>query len=214
MCILENVWNLRTHDAGRTYKRICNELKNRGYNVSSKILNASDYGSPQSRKRIFIVATKKRSFTIPEGSKDFKPVSDIIDETVSKSDINLDKYNIVDKVHKNHIKGSPHNLSSLISKKTGKGGRQGERVYSTDSVGVTVCASSGGPGAKTGLYNVNGCIRRLTVKETLGMFGFSNTYKFPNTSDEEARFFLGNSIVVNVPLAFVPVVREWFQPLR
>ena len=214
MCILENVKNLRTHDNGNTYKTIRTELEKRGYTVTSKVLNSAEYGSPQARKRIFIVATKGRSFTIPEGSGHSQIVSDIIDTTVTQSDINLDKYNVIDKVQKKTNTGTSHIQSVLVSKKTGKGGRQGERVYSIDSVGITVCASSGGPGAKTGLYDVNGIIRRLTVRETLGMFGFSQTYKFLETSDEEARFFLGNSIVVDVPLAFVPVVKEWFEPLR
>ena len=74
-----------------------------------------------------------------------------------------------------------------------KGGRQGERVYSIDAVGVTICASSGGPGAKTGLYKVGNNIRRLNVKETLGMFGFANDYKFPDITNEDALFYLGNS---------------------
>jgi DNA (cytosine-5)-methyltransferase 1 len=97
----------------------------------------------------------------------------------------------------------------LLSKKSGKGGRQGERVYSTESVGVTVCASSGGPGAKTGLYKVGEKIRRLSVKETVRMFGFPTNYKF-NVSFEESLFYLGNSIVVNVVEALIPEIKRHF----
>ena len=87
----------------------------------------------------------------------------------------------------------------LINKKTGKGGRQGERVYDITSCGPTICASSGGPGAKTGLYYFNGKIRTLTVSETLKMFGFNETYKFDSLSNKKRMlFYLGNSIVVNV----------------
>ena len=92
-----------------------------------------------------------------------------------------------------------------------KGGRQGERVYSPAAVGITVCASSGGPGAKTGLYKIGDRIRRLTVQETLGMFGFPRDYKFGTTGDEDALFYLGNSIVVNVISTLVPAVREYFR---
>jgi DNA (cytosine-5)-methyltransferase 1 len=94
-----------------------------------------------------------------------------------------------------------------------KGGRQGERVYSIDAVGITVCASSGGPGAKTGLYQVGDTIRRLNVNETLGMFGFPANYRFPDIADEDALFYLGNSIVVNVPLTFVPAIETWFAQI-
>jgi len=66
MCILENVKNLKTHDNGKTYKVIETELKNRGYLLTSKVINSACYGSPQARHRIFIVATKNKAFEIPE----------------------------------------------------------------------------------------------------------------------------------------------------
>ena len=87
----------------------------------------------------------------------------------------------------------------MIHKITNNGGRQGERVYSIDSCGPTICASSGGPGAKTGLYYIDEKIRRLNVNECLKMFGFNKDYEW-NTivKDEDMLFYLGNSIVVNV----------------
>jgi DNA (cytosine-5)-methyltransferase 1 len=211
MCILENVKNLKTHDKGNTYKTIETELKTRGYTLSSKVINATEYGSPQARHRIFIVATKNKAFAIPDGNKTQIPVSSIIDESVVHNTIDREKYDLVEKPKKKNVFGKPNVLFDVVSKKTTKGGRQGERVYSIESAGVTVCASSGGPGAKTGLYKVGNAIRRLTVKETLAMFGFPATYKFPSTSDENALFYLGNSIVVNVVSAFVPVVKSWFN---
>ena len=90
-------------------------------------------------------------------------------------------------------------LYKLINKISNKGGRQGERIYSIDYCGPTICASSGGLGAKTGLYYINDKIRRLTVKETLKMFGFNENYLWENVvKDEDMLFYLGNSIVVNV----------------
>jgi DNA (cytosine-5)-methyltransferase 1 len=232
MCVLENVKNLKTHDNGNTYNTIKAELMKRGYHITSKVINAAEYGSPQARHRIFIVATKHRqskrsdcepcakdkpfvipesTVTSPEGSKVQTPVSSIIDPTVNKNNLPLDKYTLVEKPVKKDTFGKPTILFDVVSNKTSKGGRQGERVYSITSAGVTVCASSGGPGAKTGLYQVDGTVRRLTVKETLGMFGFPSTYQFPSTNDEDALFYLGNSIVVNVVSAFVPVIEAWFN---
>jgi len=208
MCILENVKNLETHDDGNTYATIERELKARGYLVTSKVLNAANYESPQARQRIFIVATKDRPFTIPTTSSNTRAVSSIIDTSV-KEDIDRVKYELKAKKTKK-AQGKPHILYDVISKATKKGGRQGERVYSIDSVGITVCASSGGPGAKTGLYKVGDLVRRLTVKETLGMFGFPSTYNFTGIGQEEALFCLGNSIVVQVIQAFVPSLLAWF----
>jgi len=235
MCILENVKNLKTHDSGKTYKTIESELVKRNYLITSKVINSADYGSPQARQRIFIVATKDKPFAIPNPTKTTNPVSTIIDPTVTKDELNRKRYLLKAKPNKIKAdKSKPEILydiypilteekkkaldlqkAELIKKgenpdSLDKGGRQGERVYSINSVGVTVCASSGGPGAKTGLYKVGDNIRRLSVKETLGMFGFPQDYKFPDIRAEDALFYLGNSIVVNVPLAFVPSIETWF----
>ena len=90
-------------------------------------------------------------------------------------------------------------LYKMIHKISNNGGRQGERVYSIDSCGPTICASSGGPGAKTGLYYIDKKVRRLNVNEGLKMFGFDENYKW-NTivKNEEMLFYLGNCIIVNV----------------
>lgn len=53
---LENVKRLRSHDGGNTFKTICISLRELGYKVYSKVLRAYDYGVPQNRERIFIVA--------------------------------------------------------------------------------------------------------------------------------------------------------------
>ena len=55
--IYENVNGLRTHDKGNTLKVIQNVLaKDLHYRISEpQILNASDYGIPQTRRRMFIV---------------------------------------------------------------------------------------------------------------------------------------------------------------
>ena len=238
MCILENVKNLKTHDSGNTYKTIEKELLSRGYVITSKVINSAEYGSPQARQRIFIVATKGRGgFVIPvsAASANARTVSSIIDKTIDREDLDRTKYTITEvKTNRAILKGKPSILYNLYPKVKGdkkaaldkakaelvkkggdpatldKGGRQGERVYSVDAVGITICASSGGPGAKTGLYKVGAKIRRLTVKETLKMFGFPDTYVFPDMGSEDALFYLGNSIVVNVPLALVPAIEAWF----
>lgn len=54
---LENVKNLLGHDGGNTYKVKKKSLKDAGYYVKDKVLNASEYGNlPQNRERIYIVA--------------------------------------------------------------------------------------------------------------------------------------------------------------
>lgn len=73
--ILENVEGLVTHDrknkkdtVGQTLTIILNTLEEIGYKVTWNVLNASDYGVPQNRKRIYITGTLK-DFPV----YDFKP---------------------------------------------------------------------------------------------------------------------------------------------
>jgi DNA (cytosine-5)-methyltransferase 1 len=208
MCILENVKNLETHDGGRTFGTIKTELEGRGYRVVSRVINAATCGSPQSRQRIFIIASKSE-FEFPPIVILPRPVSSILESGSTPMD--LSKYILVDKNGKRPSVEKPHIVQDVVSRTTGKGGRQGERVYSVHNAGVTVCASSGGPGAKTGLYRVDNGVRRLSVRETLRMFGFPDTYTFAGIPTEKCLFYLGNSIVVDVIRSLVPAVKAYFQ---
>lgn len=64
--LLENVKNLITHDNKKTYKRIEEELRSRGYDVYPNVFNSADFGLPQTRNRILIFATKNK---VPSGFK-------------------------------------------------------------------------------------------------------------------------------------------------
>ncbi|CAM3348258.1 DNA cytosine methyltransferase [Campylobacter upsaliensis] len=57
--MLENVKHLIHHNKGQTLKII---LQNLGYEVSFKLLNAKDFGVPQNRERIIIIASQKTAF--------------------------------------------------------------------------------------------------------------------------------------------------------
>lgn len=60
--LLENVKGLTTHDKGNTFRVIRESLVEIGYSIFFRILNASDYGVPQTRERIYIVGFDKRRF--------------------------------------------------------------------------------------------------------------------------------------------------------
>lgn len=60
--VLENVKNLIHHDKGKTFQRMITELDQLGYYVNYEIMNTKDYGVPQRRNRIFIVAFNKKYF--------------------------------------------------------------------------------------------------------------------------------------------------------
>jgi len=69
MVLMENVPGLRNKYGGKFFSKIVNGLSNEGYDVYSKVLDSSQYGVPQIRKRIFIVGTKcEWDFSFPKPS--------------------------------------------------------------------------------------------------------------------------------------------------
>lgn len=191
--ILENVKNLHTIHKGDTFKIIKYELEKRGYILSYKVIDSRYYNSPQSRQRIYIICNKNKKYNFRDIKNPIIPVSTIIDYSIT------DFFEYEEKYELKKCSGKSMMKYKLINKKSGKGGRQGERIYDINKCGPTICASSGGPGAKTGLYDIDGKIRTLSINETLKMFGFEENYKYDSLlKKKKMLFYLGNSIVVNV----------------
>lgn len=80
--VMENVPGLKRMDNGSFLKTICDDLKSLGYTPNVKILNAVDFGVPQKRERLFIVASKDGIvFEFPEGTFINNPVT--VNEAIS-----------------------------------------------------------------------------------------------------------------------------------
>ncbi len=94
--ILENVEGLVKHDLenktdkiGRTLKTILYKLEEElDYNVSWEVLDSVDFGVPQSRKRIFIVGTKKGKVSLENFTPTFKVLKDVLEK--GKETMNTD----------------------------------------------------------------------------------------------------------------------------
>lgn len=63
--IIENVPGLAVLFGGKIKERIIQEFSKLDYKVVAKILNASDYGVPQNRRRIVFVGLKEAEFEFP-----------------------------------------------------------------------------------------------------------------------------------------------------
>lgn len=82
--LLENVQGLLTIQHGETFKTIIELLTKAGYNVQWKLLQASDFGLPQSRRRVIIVGFRSdldaSSFVFPAGNGKTKYVGNILED--------------------------------------------------------------------------------------------------------------------------------------
>lgn len=194
---MENVKNFAMHDNGNTLAVVKNTMEDLGYTFYQKVLNAVDYGVPQKRERIYMVCFRKdlqiNNFRFPAPFRLQKHVEDFLlnDERMVE-----DLY-----VHRNDVKLSTVK-DEIYSNKTirlgivNKGG-QGERIYSTKGIAVTLSAYGGGVFAKTGGYLINGKFRRLHPRECARIMGYPDSYQLSSNRNQAYKQF-GNSVVIDV----------------
>lgn len=202
----ENVKGLVSHDKGNTLKVIVSTFEKLGYKVFYQVLNSKDYGVPQNRERIYIVAFRNdidsSDFKFPNPTNNTKTIRDIMEEdTVSVKYYLSDVY-----------------MQTLINHKArheAKGNGFGYEIRDIDGIaGTIVC---GGMGRERNLIidkrltdftpvthikgevNRDG-IRKMTPREWARLQGFPDTYKL-TLADTHLYKQFGNSVTV-------PVIRE------
>jgi len=212
----ENVKNLVNHDRGRTFKVIKEILTDLGYTVFYKVLNSKDFGVPQNRERIYIVAFRDDiapfNFNFPEKTDDTKVIADIIEdeETSSKYYLSTVYLDSLRKHRKRH---------------EAKGNGFGYEVRDHDSIaGAIVC---GGMGRERNLIvdkrltdftpvtHIKGevnkeYIRRMTPREWARLQGFPDNFKLV-VADTHLYKQFGNSVTVPVIEAIAEQIRDYLE---
>lgn len=194
---LENVKNFASHDDGRTLQVVKATMEELGYTFYQKVLNAVDYGVPQKRERIYMICFRNdltvAPFKYPKPFPLTKHVEDFL----------LDDESLVEKLYVDrpdtYYNGEADDQYSSSSIRLGivnKGG-QGERIYSTKGIAITLSAYGGGVFAKTGGYLVNGRPRRLHPRECARIMGYPDTYIMAKNTNQAYKQF-GNSVVIDV----------------
>lgn len=193
---LENVKNLSRHNEGKTLKTIDETLKGLGYNVHTKVLNASNYGLPQNRERLYIVAFREdimaTHFIFPKATNEPVCLEAVLENNPTNAKV-VERLDI--EINKNYNELNSLNKPIQIGK-VNKGG-QGERIYHTLGHAITLSAYGGGVGSKTGLYLVDGKIRKLSPRECARVQGFPENFIL-NSSDIQSYKQFGNSVSINV----------------
>ena len=113
---MENVRDLANTEKYSTFKDFLDTLKNNGYEYSYEVVNVSDYGVPQSRKRLVLLASRfgkikliektheKKKVTVRDAIKNLEPIKS--GET-SKSD-RLHRARKLGDTNLKRIKSTPH----------------------------------------------------------------------------------------------------------
>jgi len=195
--LLENVKNLLSHDKGRTWEVINRTLKELGYKVFTKVIDAAAW-VPQHRERIYLVCFDERvfdkhlPFTFPESPENVRPrLRDILE---SKPDT---KYTLTDHLWRY--------LQDYAERHRAKGNGFGFGLADLDGITRTLSARYHKDGSEILIPQSRGRNpRRLTPKECARLMGFDEKYQNNIVvSDTQAYRQFGNAIVPKVAEAVI-----------
>jgi len=205
-------------DSGIYLKDILEREVEEKYNVTAKkSLNIKKYNgesglNPNNFKgKGYIGGSKSVSLTLPSGNNSTLVVKD--KEALKKVFNNYEQVEIPlpeDRgimlkdiletgVDESYVVREKPEYSGKTTGKIGevKGGGQGNRIYSDDGKSITLSASSGGTGGKTGLYLIKDQVRKLTPTECERLQGLPDNYT-EGVSNTQRYKALGNAFNVDV----------------
>lgn len=189
MVLLENVKGFVGHDKGRTLQIVKETLEDLGYNVFFKVLNARDFGVPQNRERVYIVALNKRKmgsigFQFPNPPCKATRLGDILEKNVDP------KYTISNKLWAGHKR--------RLKEHRAKGNGFGYSLFNSESTYTsTISARYYKDGSEILIDQVNANPRKITPREAARLQGFPEKFVIP-VSDAQAYKQFGNSVAVPV----------------
>lgn len=190
--VLENVKNLLSHDEGKTFKIIKENLTNLGYHISFKVLDTSKITTiPQHRERVYIVGFNKKELH-DKFSLDFEPVN--------KLDIRgLFENNVGEKYYYKSSSKIFNILEENVKRKDTI--YQYRRVYVRENKSnecPTLTANMGTGGHNVPIIVDDKGIRKLNPRECFNFQGFPSSYILPKLSDCHLYKLAGNAVSLPV----------------
>lgn len=157
---------------GRVVSKILKEMRELGYRVSFKVLNAADFGTPQNRRRVIFLGTRndlKNDLKHPQPTHSFDSQNLFLNKTPSLWETIKDlEHNVGDEKIFNHV-GSNHKVKF--------NGYIGNRPTLKDKLSPTIVGRGGGTGGPVIIPHPNGK-RRLSVRETARLQSFPDDMEF------------------------------------
>ena len=188
----ENVANLVKHDNGNTLATILSTMKELGYFVRYEVMNASDYGIPQQRNRIYMVAfldeEKANEFVFPEKKK-----------LIHDAFYYFDK----EKQPESYYMDSHKKWDEMVAYMTDR-----NRIYRFTDWGLskgregicpTLLAAMGSPYERIPFFYDDFSIRKITQREAARLQGFPDSFVLPiQKTPKQVYKQIGNSVCVPI----------------
>lgn len=200
---LENVANLTEHDSGKTFNVIHNELASRDYYIRYLVADACDYGIPQHRTRIYIVAFMSNiacdRFSFPSKNELKSSITDVIKPYEQAEQC----------YYLNEASSEYGKLSKAIQDK--------KQLYrfsdygiqsSKNGISFTLKANMGTWWNRVPYIKDDFGIRRITPLECLALQGFPNHFSFPDIPEQSAYKQCGNSVAVPIIKAIAAQIKK------
>jgi len=197
--IAENVKGIRSANNGQAFPLILSEFKKNGYILKHTVLNASDFGIPQNRQRVFIIGFKQKeildNFSFPKPlNKPKVPLSAVIfpEEKITE------RYYFSQKA----VEGM------LRRKKKMNTGRAQELGEPCNTIGAHLAKVSLN-GTDPVLF-INGKYRMFTPREAARIQSFPDTFKLVG-SDFRKWKAIGNAVP---PVLMWHVTKELIKAIK
>jgi len=183
--LAENVKGLTNMEHGEVFKLILNDFEKMGYRVTYKVLNAADYGVPQTRQRVIIVGVRNDidyiyEYPQPTNCKDGKALPKWISVSEALADI-------PDPDEPNDVPNHTYSKYKLQFN-----GYLGHRPLDPDMPAPTVTARGDNKGGVVILPHPNGT-RRMSCRELATVQSFPLNYVFKGTNSSVYRQ-IGNAV--------------------
>lgn len=212
---LENVKHLVYHDGRKTLQKIIFHLEELGYIVSKKVLNASDFGVPQNRERIIIIAHKGKAFDFSKIDTMKKPIlKDFLDkendfEYLGEPYTILTSQKVQDSglifagyrnkpIRKAGVRPDTEHLSRVH--------KQPNRIYSSE--GVHPALPSQETSGRFWIWH-DQKVRKLTIQECYRIMGFPENFRLINNKSELYKQ-IGNSVAIPMIKAVAEQIKIQF----